>query len=176
MRSYLVLSALGPDRPGLVALIADHVTKSGGNVEESRMAVLGGEFGVMMLVSGSADALGAVERGLPSLGTQTGLGILARATSGETREHGLPCLLVASSLDQEGIVHSVAAALRDLGVNITSMETESYFASMSGQPLFRLEARIDVPRGVGLTTLREKMTAVAKLLDLDLDIKADYGK
>ena len=70
MRSYLVLSALGPDRPGLVALIADHVTRSGGNVEESRMAVLGGEFGVMMLVSGTADALGAIERGLPSLGTQ----------------------------------------------------------------------------------------------------------
>jgi len=171
MRSYLVLSALGPDRPGLVALIADHVTKNGGNVEESRMAVLGGEFGVMMLVSGSADALAAVERGLPSLGTQSGLGILARPTSAEAPERGLPCVLVASSLDQEGIVHSIAAALHDLGVNITSMETDSYFASMSGQPLFRLEARLDVPRGVGLTTLREQLAAIARKLDLDIDLK-----
>ena len=54
---HLVLSALGPDRPGIVAEVTSYVTERGGNIEDSRMAVLGGEFGVMMLVSGTADEI-----------------------------------------------------------------------------------------------------------------------
>ncbi len=59
---FLVLSALGPDRPGLVAEITEYLTKRGANVEDSRMAVLGGEFGVLVLVSGAPEEVAAVER------------------------------------------------------------------------------------------------------------------
>ena len=64
---HLVLSALGPDRPGLVADITHYVTERGGNIEDSRMAVFGGEFGVMMLVSGTADEIGRFARETPQL-------------------------------------------------------------------------------------------------------------
>jgi len=170
-KQHLVLSALGPDRTGLVAQIATHITTRGGNVEDSRMAILGAEFGVMMLVSGDADELAAIERELPSLAQATGLQLLARRTEERRRQGGLPCVVEASALDQEGIVQSVAAALHDLGVNVVSLETSAYMASMSGAPLFRLEAQVEVPRSVGLATLREKMAAVARRLDLDLDIR-----
>ena len=170
-KSYLVLSALGPDRPGLVAAIAEEIKGRGGNVEESRMAVLGAEFGVMMLVGGSADVLSAVERELPKLAERLGLGVLTRRTKAQTRAAGLPCTLVASAFDQEGIVHSLADALGKLGVNIVSLETSTYHASMSGAPLFRFEAALDVPRGVGLASLRAHLVEVSKSLDLDVDLR-----
>ena len=50
MDSYLVVSALGTDRPGLVEALSETVVESGCNINDSRMAVLGGEFAIIMLL------------------------------------------------------------------------------------------------------------------------------
>ena len=44
MKSYLVMTVLGNDRPGLVRSLADTVASHGGNWLESRMARLAGQF------------------------------------------------------------------------------------------------------------------------------------
>jgi glycine cleavage system transcriptional repressor len=172
-RKWLVLSALGPDKTGLVAAIAEHVTSRGGNVEDSRMAILGHEFGVMMLVSGDEAAVDAITIDLHALEQKTGLGLLARPTSApDEKRHqgGLPCRIEASALDREGIVQALAASLQQLGISVVSLETTAYHASMSGAPLFRLLAHVEVPRSVGLSTLRERMAEAARALDLDIDV------
>lgn len=169
---FLVIAGLGPDRPGLVAELALHVTSRGGNVEESRMAILGAEFGVMVVVSGTSDEIATIERELPQLETKTKLGFLLRRTKEPSKNGGLPCRIVATALDQEGIVHSLADSLRTLGVNVVSLETSAYHASMSGAPLFRFEALVDVPKSVGLGSVRDAMTQIARKLDLDIDVGA----
>lgn len=174
-KSYLVLSALGPDRPGLVAQITKHVADHGGNVEDSRMAILGGEFGVMLLLSGTRDELAAITRDLHHLEKATGLSMLTRPTvspEAHRKAAAMPCLITATALDQEGIVRSVAAALHDIGINIVSLETSTYPAAMSGHPLFKLEAKVDVPRGVSIARVRERMDDVAGKLDLDVEVKS----
>lgn len=135
------------------------------------MAILGGDFGVMVVVDGTDEEIASIERDLPALEKQTGLQFLVRRTRGAHKEGGLPCEIVATSLDQEGIVHSIAESLQRLGVNIVSLETSSYPATMTGAPLFRFEAIVDVPRGVGLANLREHMASVAKKFDLDVDVR-----
>lgn len=47
----LVVTASGPDRPGIVARLSKRVLDCGGNVEESRMARLAGEFSILMLIT-----------------------------------------------------------------------------------------------------------------------------
>ncbi len=59
-KSYLVLTAVGPDRPGLVSEISSMVLSAGANLEDSRMAILGGEFALLVLVSGDEKATGEV--------------------------------------------------------------------------------------------------------------------
>jgi len=49
MRSYVVFSSMGPDRPGLARQIAEFFTARGINIERSRGCVLGGEFGMVIL-------------------------------------------------------------------------------------------------------------------------------
>lgn len=169
---FLVIAGLGPDRPGLVAELAHHVTSRGGNVEESRMAILGAEFGVMVVVSGSSDEIAVIERDLPELEAKTKLGFLLRRTKEPSKNGGLPCRIVATALDQEGIVHSLADSLRALGVNVVSLETSAYPAPESGAPLFRLEALVEVPRSVGLSTVRDAMAQIARKLDLDIEVGA----
>src|SRR5260221_6377336 len=118
---HLVLAALGPDRPGLVAAVTAYIHERGGNVEDSRMAILGAEFGVLILVSGDREEIETIARDVRGLEAKTGLGILTRATKSpeeHRREAGMSCVVTAEALDHEGIVRAVAAALQDLGTNI----------------------------------------------------------
>ena len=170
---FLVLSALGPDRAGLVAQLTDFLTSRGGNIEDSRMAILGAEFGVMLLVSGSGDALARVERERGELEKQTGMSVILRRTR-DPKEHrqavALPCTLTAEALDRQGLVHAITAELHRHGINIVSLETTAYHAPVSGSPLFRLEALIDVPRQLRLPDLRRALETLAQAENVDLDL------
>jgi len=176
---FLVLSALGPDRAGLVAEISEYVTARGGNVENSRMGVLGAEFGVLLLVSGSADEISAIEGELDALRSTTGLHVLSKRTK-SPEEHRrapvVPCVITAEALDEEGIVHAVAKALHQVGVNIVSLETSAYEAPVTGSPLFRMEAHIDVPTGITIGKVRKAMDAVAEAENLDIDVRSLIAK
>jgi glycine cleavage system transcriptional repressor len=171
---YLVLSALGPDRTGLVADLTSFLAERGGNVEDSRMAVLGGEFGIMALVSGTEAEIARIERDLPQLEPRTGAKVLARRTrSPEEHRRGdtLPAVIEAESFDREGIVRAIASALHALGVNIVSLETHQWNAAFTGAELFRIEVRVDVPREVGLSKLRATMNEVGVRENLDIEVR-----
>jgi glycine cleavage system transcriptional repressor len=172
---HLVLSAIGPDRPGLVAEVTHYLTERGVNVEDSRMAVLGGDFGVLVLVSGAPERIAAVEADHGALSDQTGLSVMLRRTK-SPEEHRraavIPCLVTAEAIDQEGIVRAVSRALHAVGVNIVSLETTAYEAPVTGSPLFRLEARIDVPQATGVARVRKAMDEVASAENLDIDVRS----
>ncbi|MEP7126107.1 MAG: ACT domain-containing protein [Byssovorax sp.] len=172
---FLVLSALGPDRPGLVAEITEYLTERGANVEDSRMAVLGGEFGVLILVSGTPAQIETVERERGELAAKTGLELLVRRTKSpedHRRAASVPCLVTAEALDHEGIVSNVSRALHSAGVNIVSLETSTYQAPVTGSPLFRLEARVDLPPNMTIGKLRKAMDAVIEAEDIDIEVRS----
>lgn len=173
--NFLVLSAIGPDRPGLVAEVTEYLTERGANIEDSRMAVLGGDFGLLVLVSGAPDRIAAVESDHVALSDKTGLSVMLRRTK-SPEEHRraavIPCLVTAEAIDQEGIVRAVSRALHQVGVNIVSLETTTYQAPVTGSPLFRLEARIDVPHAIGTAKVRQAMDAVASAENLDIDVRS----
>ena len=177
--SFLVLSALGPDRPGLVAEVTEYLTEHGGNVEDSRMAVLGGEFGILLLVSGTPEELAAIERDKGALTGKTGLDVLVRPTK-SPEEHraatAIPGVVTAEALDHEGIVRAVSRALHAMGVNIVSLETTAYEAPVTGSPLFRMEARVDIPLTSSVSKLRKAMEAVAEAENLDIEVRSLIGK
>jgi glycine cleavage system transcriptional repressor len=177
--TFLVLSALGPDRPGIVAEVTDFLTARGVNVEDSRMAVLGAEFGILVLVSGTPEQVAAVEKDAPDLGKKTDLGVTVRRTK-SPEEHRraavIPCVVTAEAIDQEGIVRAVSRALHRVGVNIVSLETSTYEAPVTGSPLFRMEARIDVPQTTGVAKVRKAMDEVAEAENLDIDVRSLVSK
>ena len=172
---YLVLSALGPDRPGLVAEVTDYLTERGGNIEDSRMAVFGAEFGILVLVAASADEIATIVADIVRLEEKTGLVFTTRPTK-SPEEHRpatvLPYMVTAEALDHEGIVRAVSRALHRAGVNIVSVHTTAYNAPVTGSPLFRLEAQIDVPHGVSVARVREAMGDVAERENIDVDVRS----
>lgn len=171
-KKQLVVMALGPDRVGLVAQVTGFIRQRGGNVEDSRMAALGSEFGVMVLVSGTEDQLARVEKETAQL-TDAGMNVILRRTKpaavgAKPRQRAL---VTGEALDHEGIVHAVSGAIEKLGVNIVSLETACYPAPLSGGPLFRLEAMLELPSAIDLDGVRRGLVGVAEAENLDLEVR-----
>ena len=51
MRRHLVMTFVGPDQIGIVDRVTRMILEYDGNVEESRMTRLGGEFAMLLLIS-----------------------------------------------------------------------------------------------------------------------------
>ena len=77
---YLVITAAGEDQVGLVERFSSKITETGCNIEQSRMVVLGGQFAILVLLSGPWNALSKLESQLEVLGVQLGLSIVAKRT------------------------------------------------------------------------------------------------
>ena len=78
--NYLVISALGKDRPGIVDKLSRTILDEGCNIVDSRMTVLGGEFAIMLMVDGNWNNLTKLEDAVPELENKLGLTIIARRT------------------------------------------------------------------------------------------------
>ncbi|MFW5683403.1 MAG: glycine cleavage system protein R, partial [Spirochaetota bacterium] len=168
MKSFAVLTASGADRVGIVEDVSQALLDAGCNIEESKMTALGGEFALVVLVSGESDAVERLLGDVPALGARVGLEVSARPTGPyAANPTGRPYLIECVSLDTPGIVHSVTALLRRRGVNIDELETETTGAPFTGAPMFHMRITAIVPVNVQMGTLRRELGEIASEQDLD---------
>jgi len=168
-KTHLVISAVGPDRAGIVSELSGLIHERGANLEDSRMAVLGGEFALLLLVSGTEAVLGKVVEHLRESEASLGLRLLTTPTSrGRSPRDFLPYVVRVSGFDHPGIVQGVTSILARRGVNLRSLESRLSFAPESGTPLFALEAELEVPSMTALSELRRELTAKCEQENLDL--------
>jgi len=171
-KTYLVLTAVGPDRPGLVSEIASAIHGAGANLEDSRMAILGGEFALLLLLSGSDAAAGAVEKAAGPLGEKLGLRVISKRTGRGPRKDFLPYRISVTGFDRPGIVLLISEILARRGVNVASLESHLAYVPESGTPLFVLEAELQVPSEVVLAELRRELSAQCDEENLDLSLES----
>ena len=180
MQQHAILTAIGTDRPGLVEEVSHFIFEHHGNIEDSRMVNLRGQFAMMLLVTADPAAPGgpapllAMQAALHALIHKTGLHIevhLATPTPAPIRP-ALPFRLKASSLDQAGLVHRVAHLLRALNVNIESMDTSLAAAPYSGSPIFEMELSMSIPGDLPLTQLRKQLGELCDQLNIDWNLSA----
>ena len=165
----LVLTLIGPDRPGLVESVAERVTAHGGNWLESRMARLAGQFAGILRVEAPPENLDALRSALESLESQ-GLRVVAAGATRPASEATTPLELEAVGADHPGIVRDIAHVLARHGVNIEALNTDRLEAPMSGGALFRAQARLHVPSGLDVGRLREDLERIANDLMMDLTL------
>lgn len=168
MNNLLVISALGDDRPGIVNDLSASILEYGCNISDSRMSVLGGEFALILLVSGSWDAVAKLESALPGLGQKMGLVISLKQT--EKRKSDAPLIpydIEVVSMDHAGIVHAVADFMAAHKINIETMDTQTYAAAHTGTPMFSLNLRISIPGDMHIATVRDEFTEFCDDLNLD---------
>jgi glycine cleavage system regulatory protein len=173
MRTSLVLTVIGDDRPGIVEEVSRHVVDSDANWEESWMAQLAGKFAGVLRVSvdeARADELVVRLRALESSGLTI---TLERSAGGQPTQRALGLELVGH--DRPGIVREIAHALSSRGINIEELETGVESAPMSGEQLFRARARLRIPPGVPMEEIRAILEALAGNLMVDLTFENEQA-
>jgi len=175
MKEYLVLSGMGPDKPGIAKAISEAAYKTGCSIEDSRMVLLGGEFAILVLLEGEKKAMESFSSGLKELEAETGLTISVRKTRARPQyqvEKGVPYHLVVVGIDQTGIVFQVTELLARHEINIESLETEAHHAPVTGTPMFRMTIIAEKPAEVPVGKLRKELAALCDKLNMDFTLEA----
>lgn len=173
MPQMLVITAVGPDRPGIVEQLSAGVSNVAANIDESRMAVLGGEFAIILMVSGSAAAIDALLQSLPALEAETGLVMSAkRTTQRNPRGDRIAYRVSTVSMDQPGIVHRVTAFFAAHGINIEELSTRASPAPHTGTPMFSLDMLVEIPSESSIRKLRDAFAELCDELSVDGSIEA----
>jgi glycine cleavage system transcriptional repressor len=174
-RDFLLLSATEPDRLGLIAEVTGFIAERGCNVEDSRLVVLGGYAGLMILLSGEAAAVQSVLEGLEQLRERHGIRAAPRRVA--TRRPDVrtaPQVVVhVQAIDHPGIIHALAETVRQAGGSILELESAADSAPMTGEPLFRLRMSVRMPEaGATAPNLLRELERVAAEQGVELEVHA----
>jgi len=177
MKTYYILSALGKDRPGIVADISEVIYTCGGNIEDSSMSLLRTHFALLLLFSTEREEVSQkLSSDLNRLGGEKDLTISyypipLQEAYPKLKEETDRFKILTSGVDHAGIVFRVCRLLVDRGINIVNMETHRILSAESGTPLFEMDMDIEVPQSIHEEGLREELHHLANELIIDLILR-----
>jgi glycine cleavage system transcriptional repressor len=170
--AQLIITAVGPDRPGIVGELTGHLHSAGANLLDSRMVNLRGQFAMVLLIDIAEDAAGTIDRDLPGFGKQIGLTLRVTLHTAAPRiAEGLSYRLKTYSSDQPGIVARLTNLLRTHGVNIEELSAWQESAAFAGTAIFMTEMHLTVPPQVALRKLRSELETLCNELNCDVDLE-----
>jgi len=193
MKRWFALSAIGRDRPGIVADLAELIYECDCNLEDSSMTILGSEFAVLLLLTGEGhppDGQGPVSHGPDTQDVEARLSAACKRLEWEKRltvffrplegeplgfgvsQHARPFELQAVGVDKAGIVARIARCLAVHTVNITHMSTASRPEPGTGTPIYHMQIHMEVPQSIDELALRRELDAVAAALNIDVSVQA----
>jgi glycine cleavage system transcriptional repressor len=167
MEKLLAVTAIGPDRAGLVRDISQIVTDAGGNILESRMIALGSEFAVLMLLAGNWHAVGKISEKLGNLQNRTDLTITVRDSAQREHRTSAPYNIDIVALDHEGIVLGLSAFFANRDLEIAEMNTRRYYAPHTGAPMFGIQMTVNIPSTIQVASLRDEFLEYCDSENLD---------
>lgn len=171
MQIALVMTIIGPDRPGLVELIAGIVAQHGGNWLESRMSHLAGQFAGILRIHVPADKEQALIAALKNIDPrQLNVVVYRGEGAAETKAKNMALLEIVGQ-DRPGIVRQISQALAHNGVNVEELDTECSSAPMSGEALFKARATLNIPESCRMPELRKQLEKIAQDLMVDFSFK-----
>lgn len=174
------LSAVGRDRPGIVAAVTGVLAEHGGNLQDSTMATLQGQFAIVLIVSVGDDVdAGAIEADLQPVAQHFDLLVAVRELAdgpertgpAEGPGAGRAAVQVAvHGADRPGIVHGITTALAESGGNIVDLVT--HLVGPPDRPVYTLTIRATVPEAAA-GSVADRLAAAADALGVRCTVRPD---
>ena len=167
MRTYLVLTVIGEDKPGIVESLAKVISDHSGSWLESSMSQLAGKFAGILRVSVDEDECDSLVISLKGISDELKLVIEKVSFEG----YGEPHQIIEVSLignDRPGIIREISRTVTALAVNFEKLTSECAPAPMSGDVLFKASASLKVPRGLSVDLLQNALENIADDLIVDI--------
>jgi glycine cleavage system transcriptional repressor len=175
MRSYVVFSFMGTDRPGLARQITEFFTARGINIERSRGCVLGGEFGMIILTSGGTDDIERLIKDMESLREKTDLDFYVRKTKAPLHREvstSIPYKLIATAIDRPGIIQQICKTLHGKGINIDDISTNVDSNPVTGANVFQMVCFFSLPPAVKIVDLKNDLNRIGDEYNIDIRFNA----
>jgi glycine cleavage system transcriptional repressor len=167
MERQLAVTAIGPDRAGLIRDLSKMVTDAAGNILESRMIALGSEFAILMLIAGNWHSIAKIREKLDALQSQGEMTVTVRDSAPRTTVKAAPYVIDVVSLDHEGIVLSLSNFFAARNLEISELNTRRYNAPHTGAPMFSIQLTVNVPADQQISSLRDEFLEFCDSENLD---------
>jgi glycine cleavage system regulatory protein len=171
VQTQLVLTIISDDKPGVVELLAQTITKHQGNWLESRMAHLAGKFAGILQIAVDSESEAAIREALASLSTQ-GLKIVVESAAETVKPAGKEFQFSVVGNDRPGIVFEIAQAFASRHINMSELETACSSMPWSGEPMFEATGLIQVPKSVDMDELYDHLDTIADELAVDVRLES----
>jgi glycine cleavage system transcriptional repressor len=164
--TFLAITVVGHDRPGIIAAAADALATCGMNLEDSSMTLLRGHFAMTLVCAGAAP-VGAVRDALAPL-SESGLDVTVREVvpDPEVPSATATHLVTVYGADRLGIVARLVGVVAEAGANVTDLTTR-----LSGD-LYVLLAEVALPADADPDALRSRLDTVAAELGVEVTLRA----
>lgn len=167
---HFAVTAIGADRPGIVAGLTEALRDVGGNLEDVASTILRGSFTMMLVVSAPQEiASEELEEVLARAALPLEVAVTVREVEAATPERPEAThVLTAYGSDRPGIVAGLARLLADRGVNITDLSCRLVGEE---RPVYAMIAELQVPEGIDPSSLEEALRETAASLEVDVTFR-----
>jgi glycine cleavage system transcriptional repressor len=168
----MALTAVGRDRPGIVAEVSRVLYQHGCNLEDSSMTILEGEFAMILIVEVPSQAsLEGLRRDLDAVAADMHLLLALRELPEPVAERapaGRPFILSVYGADRPGIVYEVTRLLADQGINITDVNTR---VVSGARPVYIMLLEIEVPGHISPDELSRQLSDLGARLQVEITFR-----
>jgi glycine cleavage system transcriptional repressor len=168
---HIAVTAIGVDKPGIVAAVTSVLVGHDGNIEDSSMTILRGRFAMVLVVTlpAGADAT-ALEADLRDATRALGLAVHVEPIADSTDDlvEGEPWSLSVYGADRPGIVHQVTSCLAERQVNVTDLTTR--VVGDEARPVYVMLLSLTVPADVDVESLRRELGEVSGGLGVECNL------
>uniref|UniRef100_A0A7S2UU75 ACT domain-containing protein n=1 Tax=Fibrocapsa japonica TaxID=94617 RepID=A0A7S2UU75_9STRA len=171
--SHLIITASGPDRPGIVADFTKAVLDQNGSIAESKAVRMGGDFCIMMRILANQSGVTQMEDLKRSLSSVPNMAVDLREASPDKfgslgTEPVCKTSFTLEGADHPGIVNAVTSFLCDKGFSIEELHTEAKSAPFGGTMLFLMNGKASSNVSQNFDELREGFKVLENQLNVDL--------
>lgn len=166
------LTAIGRDRPGIVAAVTKALYENNCNIEDSSMTILEDEFAIILIMSAPGDIdKNSLSRGIKLVEKAMGLTVHLKEIPKEPAQRGPQSnyIITLHGADRAGIVYKTAAALSERGINITDLETKTL--ESGDKNIYIMLMEVFLPAGVDLKAVEAELKGLGESLGVTIRIK-----
>lgn len=165
---HLSITAIGRDRPGIVAAVTKVLFEQGCNLADCAMTILSGQFAMIMLLEAPGElSAERLREALEVVETTLGLSIdVHQASGGPGPLPARPYVISLYGADHPGIIYRVAAELAGRQINVTDL-----MSRIVGDNVYTVILDIDLPAGLEAEVLAGDLKTIAEELGVDLNLR-----
>ena len=166
---HLVLTAIGKDKTGLVSELTGLVDECQCNILDSKMAIFGSEFSMIMLLAGDSPSLSQIEMRLPQLAMQLNLLTMMKRTTAHKEANKPQFVLQLEGPDKVGTIKTLTSYLAQNSVDVKSLKSEAN--SVNGQDWQNAEIVIELNDSTELMSFSQGFEKVCHSLSMKCTFK-----